>query len=106
VDIYYNKPFQIPSFESIAISPEVLDKYVGVYSLPGAPAKFTITRAGATLYAQPPGVQTPVPLEATAQDKFKIDNGTPTGIVIEFDATKNQMTIKRNGGERVFKKEN
>lgn len=106
VDIYYNKPFQIPSFESIAISPEVLDKYVGVYSTPGAPAKFTITRQGTTLYAQPPGVQTGVPLEATAQDKFKIDNGTPTGIVIEFDATKNQMTIKRNGEERVFKKEN
>ena len=106
VDIYYNKPFQVPSFESIAISPELLDKYVGVYSMPGAPVKFTITREGATLYAQPPGAQNAVPLEATAQDKFKIDNGTATGIVIEFDTTKNQMTIKRDGGERVFKKEN
>lgn len=106
VDIYYNKPFQIPAFESIAVSSEVLDKYVGVYSMPGRSAKFTITREGATLYAQPPGVQTGVPLEATAQDKFKIDNGTPTGIVIEFDAAKNQMTIKRDGGERVFTKEN
>jgi CubicO group peptidase (beta-lactamase class C family) len=105
VDIYYNKPFQIPAFESIAVSPEVLDKYVGVYSTPEAPVKFTITREGATLYAQPPGAQSAVPLEATAQDKFKIDNGTPAGIVIEFDAAKNQMTIKRNGGERVFTKE-
>ncbi|NJM79766.1 MAG: beta-lactamase family protein, partial [Flavobacterium sp.] len=105
VDIYYNKPFQIPTFESVAVSTEVLDKYVGVYSLPDAPAKFTITRQGATLYAQPPGAQNPVALEATAQDKFKIDNGTPTGIVIEFDAVKNQMTIKRNGGERIFTKE-
>jgi D-alanyl-D-alanine carboxypeptidase len=105
VDIYYNKPFQIPTFESIAVSTEVLDKYVGVYSMPGGPAKFTITREGATLYAQPPGAQTAVPLEATAEDKFKIDNGTPTGIVIEFDAAKNQMTIKRNGGERVFTKD-
>ncbi|HET6766328.1 MAG TPA: serine hydrolase domain-containing protein [Chitinophagaceae bacterium] len=105
VDIYYNKPFQIPAFESIAVSPELLDKYVGVYSIPGAPAKFTITREGATLYAQPPGAQTGVPLEATAQDRFKIDNGTATGIVIEFDAAKNQMTIKRDGGNRVFTKE-
>ena len=105
VDIYYNKPFQIPTLESIAVSPEVLDKYVGVYSTPEAPVKFTITRQGPTLYAQPPGAQNAVPLEATAQDKFKIDNGTPTGIVIEFDAAKNQMTIKRNGGERVFTKE-
>ncbi|HET9745253.1 MAG TPA: serine hydrolase domain-containing protein [Chitinophagaceae bacterium] len=105
VDIYYNKPFQIPSFESMAISPEVLDKYVGVYSMSGAPAKFTITRKGTILYAQPPGAQTAVPLEATAQDKFKIDNGTATGIVIEFDAPKNQMTIKRDGGNRVLTKE-
>ncbi len=105
VDIYYNKPFQIPTFESIAISPEVLDQYVGAYSLPGAPAKFTITREGATLYARPPGSQAAVALEATAQDKFKIDNGTATGIVIEFDTTKNQMTIKRDGGQRVLTKE-
>src|SRR5215510_4221849 len=104
VDIYYNKPFTIPALESIAVSPEVLDKYVGVYSSPAAPVKFTITRDGATLFFQPPG-QSAVPLEATAQDKFKIDNGTPAGIVIEFDAAKNQMTIKRNGGERVFTKE-
>ena len=105
VDIYYDKPFQIPTFESIAVDQEVLDKYVGVYSIPGAPAKFTITREGPTLYAKPPGAQTAVPLEATAQDKFKIDNGTAMGIVIEFDAAKNQMTIKRDGGERIFTKE-
>ena len=105
MDIYYNKPFQIPTFESIAISLEVLDKYVGVYSTPEAPVKFTITREGPTLYAQPPGAQSAVPLEATDQDKFKLDNGTPAGIVFEFDAAKNQMTIKRNGGQRVFTKE-
>ncbi|MEX2089543.1 MAG: serine hydrolase domain-containing protein, partial [Bacteroidota bacterium] len=99
IGMYYNQPFQIPAFESIAVSPEVLDKYVGVYSSPAAPVKFTITRDGATLYAQPTG-QAAVPLEAMAQDRFKIDNGTPAGIVIEFGAAKNQMTIKRGGGER------
>jgi hypothetical protein len=104
-DIYYNKPFQIPAFESAAVSPEVLDKYVGVYSTPEAPVKFTITRNGATLYAQPPGAGAAVPLEATAQDKFKLDNGTAAGIVFEFDAAKKQMTIKRSGGQRVFTKD-
>jgi D-alanyl-D-alanine carboxypeptidase len=105
IDIYYNKPFQIPALESIAVSPEVLDRYVGVYSSPDAPVKFTVTRDGTTLFFQPPGGGAPVPLEATAEDKFKIDNGTAAGIVIEFDAAKNQMTIKRNGGERVLTKE-
>ncbi len=105
MDIYYNKPFQIPAFESVAVSTEVLDKYIGIYTTADAPVKFTITRQGTTLYAQPPGAGSAVPLEATAQDKFKLDNGTPAGIVFEFDAAKNQMTIKRNGGERVFTKE-
>src|SRR5262249_1929860 len=70
IDIYYNKPFQIPAFESIDVSPEVLDKYVGVYSNPEATVKFTVARDGATLYVQPTG-QSAAPLEATAQDKFK-----------------------------------
>jgi CubicO group peptidase (beta-lactamase class C family) len=101
IDIYYNKPFQIPAFDTIEVRPEVLDKYVGVYSNPEAPVKFTVTRDGATLYVQPTG-QSAAPLEATAADKFKID---PPGIVFEFDAEKNQMIIKRRSGERVFTKE-
>jgi CubicO group peptidase (beta-lactamase class C family) len=100
-DIYYNKPFQIPAFESVEVSPEVLDKYVGVYSTPGSSVKFTITRKGATLYLQP-GDQSAAPLEATAVDKFKIE---PPGIYFEFDAAKNQMIQKRGGRERVFTKD-
>ena len=102
VDIYYNKLFTIPALESLAISPEVLDKYVGVYSSPEAPVKWTITRDGGTLFFQPPGAQSAVPLEATAQDKFQIQGAA----VFEFDAAKNQMIIKRRGGqERVLTKE-
>jgi D-alanyl-D-alanine carboxypeptidase len=101
IDIYYHKPFQIPALESIAVSPEVLDKYVGVYSSPDAPVKLTITREGSTLFFQPPGATSAVPLEATAEDKFRIERA----VVIEFDAAKNQMTIKRRGGERIVTKE-
>jgi D-alanyl-D-alanine carboxypeptidase len=102
VDIYYNKPFTIPALESLAVSPEVLDKYVGVYSSPDAPMKWTITRDGGTLFFQPPGAQSAVPLEATAEDKFQIEGAA----VFEFDAAKNQMIIKRRGGqERVLTKE-
>ncbi|MBD0369927.1 MAG: beta-lactamase family protein [Pyrinomonadaceae bacterium] len=100
-DIYRNKPFQIPTFESIAVGPEVLDKYVGVYSSPGFPLKITVTRDGATLSAQAAG-QSAFPLEATAPDKFKFD---PAGIVMEFDAAKNQMILKQRGREAVFTKE-
>ncbi|WP_428663104.1 serine hydrolase domain-containing protein [Runella sp.] len=101
IDIYYNKPFTIPSLESVAVSPEVLDKYVGIYSNPEAPAKLTITREGTTLFFQPPGAQTSAPLEATAENKFQIEGV----VIIEFDAANNRMTLKRRGGERIFTKE-
>ena len=101
VDIYYGKPFEIPAFETIAVSPEVLDKYVGVYSSPDAPRKWTVTRDGGTLLVQP-GSESAAALEATAQDKFQLFGGR---VVFEFDAAKNQMILKRGDRSIVFTKE-
>jgi hypothetical protein len=84
------------------VSPEVLDRYLGVYTIAGTPARMTVTRDGGTLYIQAgtaPGRG--VALEATAEDKFKLDPGA----VFEFDVAKGQLTIKRANGERVFTKE-
>jgi D-alanyl-D-alanine carboxypeptidase len=100
-DIYWNRPFQIPALDAITVSAEVLDRYVGVYTIPGTPAKMTVTRDGATLYIRAGAEGSGVPLEATAEDKFKID----PGVFFEFDAAKGQLTIKRPNGERVFTKE-
>lgn len=101
-DIYRNRPFTVPTFESVAVKPDVLDKYVGVYSSPGFALKITVTREGSTLQAQATG-QSSFPLDATAQDKFRFE---PAGIVMEFDAAKNQMVLKQHGRETVFTKEN
>jgi nitrous oxide reductase accessory protein NosL len=65
---------------------------------PGSPLKVTITRDAATLHAQTTG-QSAFPLEATAADKFKFDTA---GIVLEFDAAKNQMILKQGGRKTVF----
>jgi CubicO group peptidase (beta-lactamase class C family) len=101
-DLYYNQPFQIPVFDTIVVSPELLDRYVGVYASPDLPVKFTITRQGTTLFVQP-GAQTATALEATAPTSFQLLGGS---VVFEFDATKNQMTQRRGGGmARVFTKE-
>jgi CubicO group peptidase (beta-lactamase class C family) len=101
VDIYYGKPFEIPALESLAVPPELLDKYVGVYSIPGTPAKAKVTREGSTLFFQPPGESSAVPLEATADDRFQLEGVA----VFTFDAAKQQVTVKRRGGERIFTKE-
>jgi len=97
VEVYYHKPFQIPTFEAIAVSPGVLDKF-GVYSSSDAPAKFAITRKDGRPFVQP-GNESATALEATAPDRFQLAGGR---IVFEFDAAKGQMILKRGGGERVF----
>jgi D-alanyl-D-alanine carboxypeptidase len=99
-DIYWNQPFQIPTLDAFEVSPEVLERYVGVYSIPGTPARLTVSREGATLYFQPAG-QSAVPIEATAEDKFKID----PFVVFEFDAAKGELTITRAGQKRTFTKQ-
>jgi D-alanyl-D-alanine carboxypeptidase len=99
-DLYWNRPFQIPSFDAVVVSAEVLDRYAGTYTIPGTPARVTIARDGGTLTFQPNG-QGAVPIEATAEDKFQI----APYVVFEFDAAKGEMTITRAGQKRVFTKE-
>jgi D-alanyl-D-alanine carboxypeptidase len=101
IDIYYGKPFEIPSFETIAVNPEVLEKYVGVYSSPNIPRKWTITRNDGTLFAQP-GSESAAALEATAQNKFQLFGGK---VIFEFDAAKKQMILKRGDRLMAFTKE-
>ena len=100
VDIYYNRPFQIPTFETFAVGTEILDRYVGVYSSAQAPVKFTVSREASTLYVRP-GNQSAAPLEAIAADRFRLEGA---GVFFEFDAAKDQMIVKRPNGEVVFTK--
>jgi CubicO group peptidase (beta-lactamase class C family) len=100
-DIYYKKPFQIPTFETVAVSAEELEKFVGVYSSESFPLKITVSRKDATLFAQATG-QSEFPLVATAKDEFNFERA---GIVLKFDAAKNQMTLIQGGRETVLTKE-
>jgi len=101
LDIYWNMPFEVPTFATLEIGPEVLDRYVGTYSAAGVPVTFTFTREGTTLFVQLP-TGAPLRLEATAENKFQID---PPGIFFEFDADKKQVTWRRGQGVRVFTRE-
>ncbi len=100
--VYLNQPFSIPTFETIAVKAEDLDKYTGVYSSPELPLKITVTKDKTTLFAQATG-QPSFPLEATAKDKFKFDTA---GVAMEFDTEKNQMTLNRAVGNFYLRKIN
>jgi CubicO group peptidase (beta-lactamase class C family) len=101
LDIYWNRPFQIPALDAYDVSPEILDRYVGNYTVPGTPARVTFTRDGQTLYFRPNGETAGVPIEATAENKFKID----PFVTFEFDVATGRLTINRGGQERIFTKE-
>ena len=100
-DIYWNRPFEVPTFAELEIAPGVLDRYVGTYALAGTDARMTFIREGSALFVQYPNQQ-PVRLKATAENKFKID---PPGVFFEFDAAKGEVTWKRGPATRVFTKE-
>ncbi len=99
-DIYWNKPYEVPTFNAVEVSPEILDQYVGVYVGSGGPAKMTVIRKGTTIAIQN-GANT-IELEPITANKFKL----AYSVTIEFDTLKKQMTIKRPQGEGVFTKEN
>ncbi|MRS03465.1 hypothetical protein EG832_09645 [bacterium] len=101
IDIYYKREFQIPTFETVSVSQEVLDNYVGIYSSPDAPVRFTISRKDAKLFVQA-GNETPTMIEAVAPDRFQMFGGN---VIFEFNTLKKQMIIRRSGGERIFTKE-
>ena len=98
---FYGKPFEIPSFKTIALSSEELDKYLGVYASSQLPLKITITKNGNKLTAQGTGQQ-PFGLDAFDKNLFKGINGM---IVLEFKPEAGQMVLKQGGATFLFTRE-
>lgn len=101
LDIYWNRPFQIPTFEALVVDPEVLEQYVGTYSIAGAPARIVVVRDGETLYLQAGDEQSDrAPLEAIAENEFTIGPGS----AFLFDAENGLLTMTRGDTMMVFAK--
>lgn len=100
LNIYFNKPYEIPTFKTIAVPLTDLNSYAGVYSSAQMPLKITVNVKDTTLYAQATG-QGEFPLEAIDNTNFQF---TAAGIKMNFDAAKNEMTLKQGGGTYNFKK--
>ncbi|RYY36494.1 MAG: class A beta-lactamase-related serine hydrolase [Sphingobacteriaceae bacterium] len=101
LSIYFGKPYQIPAFKTINISPEELDKYVGNYVSDQLPLKIAVTKKDGVLMAQATG-QSAFPLEAADIDKFSFE---PAGVVMEFVPAKKEMTLKQAGKSFLYVKE-
>ncbi|MBF4505641.1 beta-lactamase family protein [Flavobacterium sp. JLP] len=98
---YFHKPFSMPTFSNVAVTPETLDLYSGTYGSSQIPLKISISKKDNTLIAKATG-QPSFPLEATAVNIFKFD---AAGVVLEFNAGKKEMILKQGGKEFLFSKE-
>ena len=101
LSILFNRPYAIPTFESITLKSEDLDKYLGVYASPQLPIKITITKKDATLIGQATG-QPSFALEATKADEFKLES---INVSLTFDPAKGLMTFKQNGATFIMTRE-
>jgi len=77
------------------VSIKILEQYTGEYSSEQLPIKITVGIDENQLTAQATG-QKAFHLEASSETVFKFEKA---GIVLEFDAQKNQMILKQAGKE-------
>lgn len=98
LDCFYGKPFELPSFKTIELSSEDLDKYLGVYASKQIPIKITISKEETALIAQATG-QSAFPLNASDVHVFTFDLAD---VVLEFNPHKKEMVLKQGGGEFLF----
>lgn len=101
LSICFQKDYTIPTFKTIELATEDLDKYLGEYSSADFSLTISITKVNQKLYAQATG-QGAFPLEATEKDKFKFDQA---GAKFEFNPTDKTMILFQGGGQIVFTKE-
>jgi D-alanyl-D-alanine carboxypeptidase len=105
MDIYYNRPVNIPSFKAIILPSETLLQYQGEFALKGTAIKIIIKRDGSGLSGQ-----------ATGQDAFSLAAINETtfmhelsGIIIEFrknsDGNIQNFTLYQGRNVSVWEKE-
>ncbi len=101
LSIYFDKPYTIPEFKTIAVKAEDLDKYTGTYASKDMPLKIVLTKDVNTLFAQATGQQA-IPLTPSGQDQFRFEQA---GIELIFEPAQNQFTLKQGGRNFLFTKE-
>ncbi|WP_426278914.1 serine hydrolase domain-containing protein [Chryseobacterium sp. S-02] len=101
IETALGRDFEMPSFKTMEIPENVLQRYVGTYSSKDVPLKINIFIEDKKLMAQATG-QSAFPLEATSDTRFKFD---AAGIIIEFFPAKNQFIIMQSGTKNIFTKE-
>jgi len=105
MDIYYNRPVEIPSFKRVELPAETLSQYEGIFDLKGTGVKITVKKDKTGLSAQATG-QDSFSLEAISEAAF---TNEASGIIIEFskntDGSIHHFTLYQGRNVSVWEKE-
>jgi len=97
----FSKNYSIPDFKTVEQSTADLEKYLGTYSSTAIPIKIAITKENTTLIAQATG-QPAIKLTSKGNHEFKFEEA---GVILSFNPTEKQMTLKQGGKEFKFTRE-
>ncbi|MDF0720443.1 serine hydrolase [Kaistella sp. PBT33-4] len=95
------KDFDIPTFKSVAVKTDDLNKLTGTYSSTQIPLKIDVRSRDGKLFAQATG-QSEFALDAESATVFKFESA---GIELHFNPSKNEMTLLQSGMKIPFTKD-
>lgn len=101
LSILYEEPFELPSFKTVEVAAEELDRYTGTYASTKPAIKLAISNKKGTLYGQVAG-QGAIPFVATDTNKFQFEEA---GVQIEFLPDGSTLIFKQSGMVLELKKE-
>lgn len=107
LNIYFGKPFEIPTFDTpaVALSSAQMQRFTGSYSSAQLPMDIEVFIKGETLMGRATG-QPSFPLTATDSATVRFQQA---GLVMTFDSLKDgkyrQFTLEQGGGRFLFERE-
>ena len=99
--LFGQEKFKSDTCNTISLTTEDLNKYLGVYSSTQISLKIRITKVDTRLIARATG-QSSIPLVATEKDEFKFE---PVDLKMVFNIEKNEMVLTQHGIKYLFTKE-
>lgn len=89
----FGQSYELPSFDSVELTSEELDQYLGTYVTDDLPMDMIISKDGKTLMLEVPG-QKPGPLEAKGDHKFVV---MQYGVKMEFVPAEKKLLFEQQG---------
>lgn len=94
----FDQPYELPSFDSVELTSEELDQYLGTYVTDDLPMDMIITKDGSTLMLEATG-QSASTLQAKGDHKFVI---MQYGVKMEFVPQESKLNFEQQGHKFVL----